>query len=93
MMKTILLASTLALGSATLPVAAGAWPIDHGLRATSGSVILVREACGPGRQYSEALRSCVADTGASRRRDVRQDVGRCGAGLKWSDRVRACVPI
>jgi hypothetical protein len=93
MMKRLLLISALSVGYALLPTLADALPLDQGLRSTSGEVMLVREACGPGRQYSEALKRCVADTAGARSRDVRQDVGRCGVGLRYDDRLKRCVRI
>ena len=84
----------LAFASSLAPTSsARAMPLDQGLRPASGEITLVREACGLGRQYSDALRRCVADTAGAEIRDVRKDVVRCGVGLVWNDRLRRCVRI
>jgi hypothetical protein len=91
MTKKLLLLSALSLGSVLLPASAGTFPLDQGLRGAAGEVMLVREGCGPGRQFSERLGRCVVDTPRAQLRDLRQDVVRCGVGWRWSDRLRRCV--
>jgi hypothetical protein len=92
MTKAILLISALSIGYALQTASVGAFSLDRGLRSTSGEVLLVREACGPGRQYSEALRRCTVDTPGARTRDLKQDL-RCGVGLRFNDRLQRCVRI
>ena len=97
MLKTIAL--TLALGASALLVAdAGAAPLSTGKLAieNSSDITLVREGCGPGRQYSERLRRCVEDTPRAQMRDtvrdvVRPIVPRCGPGWRYSERRGRCV--
>jgi len=92
MLKTIVLAAAIAAGTALMPAGAGAFPLgqDKSGVAAATDMLLVREGCGPGRQWSERLRRCTRDTPRARARDVIQDV-RCGPGFRYSDRLRRCV--
>ena len=58
--------------------------------AASDTVLLVRERCGPGRQWSERRRRCVTDTPRGMMRDMTRR-HHCGRGLHWSDRRGRCV--
>jgi hypothetical protein len=93
MLKT--LALTLALGAlpALLATDAGAMPLAKGLQSTaSDEIILVREGCGPGMQYSNRQRRCVRDTpGAMIRDTLRDATDRCGPGRHYSRRFNRCV--
>jgi hypothetical protein len=104
MLKTLALTLTLAASAALLPSSAGAMPLDQGLKSAAGDeVTLVREGCGPGRQYSNRLRRCVEDSPRAMIRDItrggdrdRRDVGRgdrdrCGPGRHYSRRFDRCV--
>jgi len=94
MLKTIALMAALGAAAAFIPSGAGALPLAQdkaGLAATEGSVLLVREGCGRGFQWSERMRRCVRDTPRAHMRDRVQDVRRCGLGFHWSDRLRRCV--
>ena len=90
MLKT--LAFTLALGaaSALLVVDASALPLAQAKQAVAGSdITLVREGCGPGRQYSNRLRRCVEDTPEARMRDNMRRA--CGPGWHYSARFNRCI--
>ena len=91
MLKT--LAFTLALGaaSALLVADAGALPLAQAKQTVAGSdITLVREGCGPGRQYSERQRRCVADSPRAMIRDAIR-ARDCGPGRHYSARFNRCV--
>ena len=94
MLKTLALTIAIGAASALLATDAGALPLaqDKAGIAASDTVLLVRERCGPGRQWSERRRRCVADNPRAMIRDLtRGDHRRCGRGLHWSDRRERCV--
>ena len=101
MLKTLALTLTLAASAALLPSSAGAMPLDQGLKSAAGDeVTLVREGCGPGRQWSNRLRRCVEDSPRAMIRDAvrggdreirRGDRDRCGPGRHYSRRFDRCV--
>jgi hypothetical protein len=94
MLKSIAFAAAIGASAALIPAGAGAQPLAQARAAIdSNEVLLVREGCGPGMQYSMRLRRCVVDTWRAQRRDFRRDVYRCGPGLVWNDRFRRCVFI
>lgn len=93
MSKTIgLIAAIAAIAviAMSIPSSAGALPFAKAGMAENNTVLLVREGCGPGSQYSTRLRRCVVDTPRARARDVVRDA-RCGVGFRFSDRLRRCV--
>ena len=94
MLKTLALTIAIGAASALFATDAGALPLaqDKAGIAASDTVLLVRERCGPGRQWSERRRRCVTDTPRAMMRDLtRGDRRRCGRGLHWSDRRGRCV--
>jgi hypothetical protein len=92
MLKTLALTIAIGAGSALLATDAGALPLaqDKAGVAASDTVLLVRERCGPGRQWSERRRRCVTDTPRGMMRDMTRR-HHCGRGLHWSDRRGRCV--
>jgi hypothetical protein len=92
MLKTLALTIAVGAGCALLAAEARALPLAQG-KAGAGApeaVQLVREGCGPGMQWSERRRRCVADNPRAMLRDLtRHD--RCGRGFHWSDRRGRCV--
>lgn len=95
MLKSIAFAAAISASSAIMPHAASAQAIApvQGSIGVGADVLLVREGCGPGMQYSMRFRRCVVDTPRAARRDYRRDVYRCGPGWVWNDRWRRCVHI
>lgn len=94
MLKTLALTIAIGAGSALLAPVAGALPLsqDKAGAAASDTVLLVREGCGPGRQWSNRLRRCVTDSSRAMMRDMtRGERRRCGHGFHWSDRRERCV--
>jgi len=90
MLKTLAFALTLGAASVFLAADAGAVPLAQGKQTIGGSDIsLVREGCGPGRQYSKRLRRCVEDTPEARMRDNMRRA--CGPGWHYSARFNRCV--
>jgi hypothetical protein len=89
MRKTLTLALALGAAAALLAADAGALPMAQAMQ-TGADVTLVREGCGPGRQYSERLRRCVADTPRAAIRDVVRP-RECGPHRHYSARFRRCV--
>jgi hypothetical protein len=94
MLKTLAITAAIGAMAALMPAGAGALPLaqDKAGIATSDTVLLVREGCGRGMQWSERRRRCVPDSTRSQIRDL---VGggrdRCGRGMRWSDRRDRCV--
>jgi hypothetical protein len=93
MLKTLALTIALAASPALVSVQASAMPLDKGLQAaTTDDVIVVREGCGPGMQYSNRMRRCVRDTPRAAIRDaIRRDMRDCGIGRHYSPRLGRCV--
>jgi hypothetical protein len=94
MLKTIAFTAALGAIAALMPAGAGAVPLaqDKAGLATSETVLLVREGCGRGWQWSERRRRCVPDSTRAQIRDmVRGATDRCGPGRRWSDRRGRCV--
>jgi hypothetical protein len=95
MLKTLAFALTLGAASALLMADAGAVPLAQGKQSIAGSdITLIREGCGPGRQYSQRLRRCVEDTPRAQMRDAVRDMVRprgCGPGWHYSARFNRCV--
>ena len=93
MLKTLVLTAALAAATTLIPAGAGAMPLAQDKAAIAGSdtVLLVREGCGPGMQYSERRRRCVPDSARAQMRDGVNMTGRCGFGYHWSDRRGRCV--
>jgi hypothetical protein len=82
-----ILATHMSAGADAMPLA----QTKDGI-STSDTVLLVREGCGPGRQWSERRRRCVEDNPRSQIRDMMRGAERrCGRGLRWSDRRGRCV--
>jgi hypothetical protein len=92
MLKTAGLLAVIAMIAAVNPMDAQALPFAKSGIAQNETVVLVREGCGLGYQYSARLRRCVASTPGSVVRDVVRDI-RCGPGFRFSDRLRRCVRI
>ncbi len=92
MFKVVGLAAAAAISAVVALSGAEALPLMKGGIAKSDAVLLVREGCGPGFQYSVRLRRCVVSTPGSVVRDIARDV-RCGPGFRFSDRLRRCVRI
>ena len=92
MLKTLALTIAIGAASALFATDAGALPLaqDKAGVAASDTVLLVRERCGPGRQWSERRRRCVTDTPRGMMRDMTRR-HHCGRGLHWSDRRGRCV--
>ena len=90
MLKTLALTLALSAIPALMSTHAGAMPLTKGLQsAASDELVLVREGCGPGMQYSNRQRRCVRDTPNAMMRDaVRSD---CGPGRHYSKRFKRCV--
>lgn len=95
MLKSIALAAAIGASTVLMSAGAGAYPLAQGKAAIGASdeMLLVREGCGPGWQFSNRQRRCVPDSYGAQRRDFRRDTYRCGRGLVWSDRMRRCVFI
>jgi hypothetical protein len=77
-----------------MPAGVGAMPLaqDKAGIAAGDTVLLVREGCGRGMQWSERRRRCVPDSAGAQFRDtVRETFDRCGPGRRWSDRRQRCV--
>jgi hypothetical protein len=98
MLKTLTFALVLGAASALPVTVAGAMPVVPGLQTATDEVTLVREGCGPGRQYSQRLRRCVEDTPRAKARDLTREIRRdlrdlreCGPGRHWSRRLQRCV--
>ena len=99
MLKTIAFAAVLGIMAALIPGGAGALPLaqDKAGIASQDSVLLVREGCGRGMQWSERRRQCVPDSANAQIRDmmrggeVRGGRDRCGRGMRWSERRGYCV--
>ena len=94
MLKTITFIMTIGIMATYMPTGAGAVPLaqNKDAIAASDTVLLIREGCGPGRQWSERRRRCVEDSPRSQVRDMmRGSERRCGRGLRWSDRRGRCV--
>jgi len=94
MLKTLALTIAIGAGFALFPADAGALPLaqDKAGVAAGDTVLLVREGCGPGLQWSERRRRCVRDNPRAMIRELtRGDRRRCGRGLHWSDRRGRCV--
>lgn len=92
MFKVVGLVAAIVLGAVITPSGAQALPLINSGTLKSDAVLLVREGCGLGFQYSVRLRRCVASTPGSVVRDIARDV-RCGPGFRFSDRLRRCVRI
>jgi hypothetical protein len=103
MLKTVAFAAVLGIMAALIPGGAGALPLaqDKAGIASEDTVLLVREGCGRGMQWSDRRRQCVPDSanaqirdmmrgGDVRGRDVRRG-DRCGRGMRWSERRGYCV--
>ena len=93
MLKTIAFAVAIAATAALIPAGAGAMPIaqDKASIVSSDTVLLVREGCGRGMQWSERRRRCVPDSMRAQIRDTVRETGRCGIGFHWSERRGRCV--
>jgi hypothetical protein len=97
MLKILAFTVALGAGGALLVADAGALPLAQGKQTvgSSSDITLVREGCGPGRQYSNRLRRCVEDSpGAMIRdaiRDSRDGRDRCGPGRHYSMRFQRCI--
>jgi hypothetical protein len=100
MLKTIALTAALGAAAALMPAGAGAMPLaqDKAGIAASDTVLLVREGCGRGMQWSERRRRCVPDSAGAQIRDLMRGGEvrgggreRCGRGLRWSERRGRCV--
>jgi hypothetical protein len=94
MLKAIAFTAALGTMAALIPAGAGALPLAQGKAGitTSDTVLLVREGCGRGMQWSERRRRCVPDSTEAQIRDmVRGATNRCGPGRRWSDRRGRCV--
>ena len=94
MLKTIALTAALGALAALMPAGTGALPLaqDKAGIAASDTVLLVREGCGRGMQWSERRRRCVADSAGAQVRDmVRGVTDRCGPGRHYSARRGRCV--
>lgn len=94
MLKTIALTAALGALAALMPAGAGALPLaqDKAGIAASDTVLLVREGCGRGMQWSERRRRCVPDSAGAQVRDmVRGVTDRCGPGRHYSERRGRCV--
>jgi hypothetical protein len=77
-----------------MPASVGAMPLAQGKAgiAAQDSVLLVREGCGRGWQWSERRGRCVRDTPRAQMRDVlRETFDRCGPGRHWSNRRQRCI--
>ena len=91
MLKTLAFALTLGAASALLVPDAGAVPLAQGKQTIAGSdITLVREGCGPGRQYSNRLRRCVDDSPRAMQRDAERAKA-CGRGWHYSMRYGRCI--
>jgi hypothetical protein len=92
MLKTLAMTVALGAGAALLAADATALPLSQGKAgvAAHDTVLLVREGCGRGWQWSERRRRCVRDNPRAMMRDL---VGRdrCGRGFHWSERRERCV--
>ena len=93
MLKTIAFTVALGAAAALLPAGAGAMPLaqDKAGVADSDTVLLVREGCGRGMQWSERRRRCVPDSMRAQIRDAVKDTRRCGPGFHYSERRGRCV--
>ncbi len=98
MLKTIAFTVALAAATALIPAGASALPLAQGKAsvAAEDTVLLVREGCGRGMQWSERRRQCVPDSARAQvrdlmRRDEPRRVERCGRGFRWSEGRSRCV--
>jgi hypothetical protein len=100
MLKTIAFAAAMGTVTALMPAGAGAMPLaqDKAGIATSDTMLLVREGCGRGMQWSNRERRCVPDSTGAQIRDMmrggddrRGARERCGPGRRWSERRERCV--
>jgi hypothetical protein len=93
MLKTIAFAVAIGAAAALMPAGASAMPLAQDKAGIAGSdtVLLVREGCGRGMQWSERRRRCVPDSMRSQIRDAVRETGRCGIGFHWSERRGRCV--
>ena len=93
MLKTIAFAAAIGAAAALIPASAGAMPLaqDKAGIGSSDTVLLIREGCGPGMQYSERRRRCVPDSMRAQIKDAVRETGRCGFGFHYSERRGRCV--